>query len=149
MDRLVDSFEMDLLLKKKDIIREINTKFNKILRPIIDLYISYTNVELDSFVESASVDFGGWLLDVMNSDVNLFYKRHFPSSTSLVEDNSIDLSQMINAAKKIVTMKSRVRKIFDDMEKVTISEIPSEKQICLETKEKLMKFLAQICLFSR
>lgn len=138
VDKIYKKYERE----QSDIIEQTNKKFNEILQPVADLYISYTNTVVDSFSDTTQLNFNEWFeLENYMDNIDERMAKHFPCGSSDLDN----FWKVLGAIGEIITVKIRLSNMIHDIEKEAIAGIPSEDDIARKAKAKLMSFLDHFC----
>lgn len=138
----LDIFGEQLYEEIEKIIDECNSKYNGILRPIVDLCQSYLQYvasaekfELDFDSITSYFDF----LDFDENDDDLY--KYFPSISQIDESDDFDFKSFFRCLGEIITCASRFRKTFDEIFEKIKRNIPTEGEIEQIAQQKLLSFL--------
>lgn len=136
----LDIFGEQLYEEIEKIIDECNSKYNGILRPIVDLCQSY--LQYVASAEKFELDFDSITsyFDFLDFDDDDLYK-YFPSISQIDESDDFDFKSFFRCLGEIITCASRYRKTFDEIFEKIKRNIPTEGEIEQIAQQKLLSFL--------
>ena len=126
-----------------EIIESCNNKYNNILKPVSDLFISYSGTVCDtSFADKAMLDYNSWFSDIDDIDGDALIEKRFSHLSSGELNNFWDF---LCSMGEITTALPRINGALNEWRDKMIKKIPQESDIEKRTNDKLMKFLDNFC----
>lgn len=139
LDARFDSVEKEC----NKIIESCNNKYNDILKPVSDLFISYSGTVCDtSFADKAMLDYNSWFSDIDDIDADALIEKRFSHLLSGEMNNFWDFLCDVG---EFVTVLPRINGAINEIRDIIMKRIPSESNIEKSTNDKLMKFLDNFC----
>lgn len=139
LDARFDSVEKEC----DKIIESCNNKYNDILKPVSDLFISYSGTVCDtSFADKAMLDYNSWFSDIDDIDVDAQIEKRFSHLLSGEMNNFWDFLCDMG---EFVTVIPRINGAINEIRDIIMERIPSESNIEKRTNDNLMKFLDNFC----
>lgn len=125
------------------IIESCNNKYNDILKPVSDLFISYSGTVCDtSFADKAMLDYNSWFSDIDDIDADALIEKRFSHLLSGEMNNFWDFLCDVG---EFVTVIPRINGAINEIRDIIMERIPSESNIEKRTNDNLMKFLDNFC----
>ena len=138
-DNRLDSLDPEF----DEIIESCNNKYNDILKPVSDLFISYSGTVCDtSFADKVMLDYNSWFPDIDSIDTDDIIERRFSHLSSGELNNFWDF---LCSMGEITTALPRINGAINEIRDNIMKRIPSESDIEKRTNDKLMKFLDNFC----
>lgn len=139
LDARFDSVEKEC----NKIIESCNNKYNDILKPVSDLFISYSGTVCDtSFADKAMLDYNSWFSDIDDIDADALIEKRFSHLLSGEMNNFWDFLCDVG---EFVTVIPRINGAINEIRDIIMERIPSESNIEKRTNDNLMKFLDNFC----